>query len=127
MNINQKQIDSVLILSGSQRYKYFIKKIVDWEEVWGLYNEGWALAGDENDIKTFPVWPAKEYAQLCAKNEWKNYKPEMISLAEFIDELLPTLKKDGVFLSVFNTPNNVAVTPSIDQILEDINTELANY
>ncbi|QGQ45789.1 DUF2750 domain-containing protein [Metabacillus sediminilitoris] len=29
------------------RYKDFIRKVVDSEVVWGLYNEGWATGHDE--------------------------------------------------------------------------------
>ena len=49
MKINQKQIDAVLKLSGAERYQHFVKKIADWEEVWGLYQDGWALLETENN------------------------------------------------------------------------------
>ena len=44
MKINEKQIEAVISLPGHQRYEYFIKTVVDWESVWGLYQDGWALA-----------------------------------------------------------------------------------
>ena len=127
MTINQKQIDTVIALDGQKRYKYFVKMVVDQEEVWGLYQDGWALAATENGKQVFPLWPAKEYAQLCANNEWVDYSPVPISLDEFIDQLLPKLRNDEVLPGVFYTPSDTGVTPTVDQLLADLNEELENY
>jgi hypothetical protein len=127
MKISQKQIEAVIVLPGPKRYEHFIKVVTDWEEVWGLYQNGWALAATEDGQKVFPVWPAKEYAELCAKNEWVGYQPESFPLVDFMDELLPNLKVDGVLLGVFYTPSDKGVTPTIDQVLDDLNKEIESY
>ncbi len=127
MKINQKQIESVIALSGQKRYENFIKVVADWEEVWGLYQDGWALAATNDGQEVFPVWPAKEYAQLCATNEWSGYKPASFSLVDFMEELLPNLKNDGVLLGIFYTPSDKGVTPTVDQVLIDLGKELENY
>ncbi|WDE07031.1 DUF2750 domain-containing protein [Thalassomonas viridans] len=127
MNINLKQIEAVIALDGSKRYAHFVKVIADWEEVWGLYQDGWALASTEDGETVFPLWPAKEYAQLCAEKEWVGYQPESFSLDELMEELLPNLKADGVLPGVFYTPLDKGVTPSVEQLLADLNEELDNY
>lgn len=127
MKINQKQIESVIALPGPKRYDHFVKVIVDWEEVWGLYHDGWALAATDDGQKVFPLWPAKEYAELCAENEWLGYKPESLSLVDFMDELLPKLKQDGVLPGIFFTPSEKGVTPKVDQVLDDLKKELEKY
>ena len=127
MKINQKQIDAVLKLSGAERYQHFVKKIADWEEVWGLYQDGWALLETENNQQAFPVWPAKEYAELCAQNEWSGYEPESFSLDDFMEELLPNLSNDGVLPAVFMTPSCKGVTIDASQLISDLNKELENY
>lgn len=121
MQINQPQIQAVLALSGPERYRHFIKVVTDWEEVWGLYKDGWALAGADDGDVVFPLWPAKEYAQLCAQGSWEDYEPSSLSLDELVNELLPRLKKDNVLPGVFYTPNDKGVTPEVDQLVEDIN------
>lgn len=73
------------------------------------------------------MWPAEEYAALCAKDEWEEYEPSSIDLNDFIEELLPNLKNDGVLVGVFYTPNDKGITPDIDQIVNDINKELEKY
>jgi len=127
MSISQKQISSVVSLKGQQRYEYFVKMVVDREEAWGLYQDGWALAATENGQQVFPLWPAKEYAQLCVNREWMDYVPAPIPLVELMNDLLPKLRADGILPGVFYTPSDVGVTPTIDQLLEDLNEELENY
>ncbi len=127
MNISPKKLEAVAALSGPERYSHFIKVVADWEEVWGLYLDGWALASTEEDEKVFPLWPAKEYAQLCAKNEWDGFEPKSFSLEDMMDELLPKLKKDKVIPGIFYTASDKGVTPTVEQLLKDLLTELENY
>lgn len=127
MKINPKQIESVTALDGPKRYEHFVKVVADWEEVWGLYQDGWALASSDDGQQVFPLWPAKEYAQLCADKEWNGYKPESFSLEDFMTELLPNLKNDGVLPGIFYTPSDNGMTPTVDQLLADLNEELENY
>ncbi|WP_035052675.1 DUF2750 domain-containing protein [Andreprevotia chitinilytica] len=127
MKIHPKQMDSVLALPGIERFEHFIKVIADWQEVWGLYQDGWALAAADDGTTVFPLWPAKEYAQICAENEWNGYEPRSISLGDFMDVLLPKLKVDGVLPGVFFTPSSKGLTPSIDELKAALDAELQNY
>jgi hypothetical protein len=127
MKLNSKQISEVMALPGKDRYEHFIKVIADWQEVWGLYQNGWALAGTDDGTTVFPLWPAQEYAQLCAANEWVGYEARAIPLNELMDELLPKLKKDGFLPGVFYTPSNKGITPSVDEFKSAIDAELENY
>lgn len=127
MKISEKQIEAILALPNDKKFKHFIKTIVAWEQVWGLYEGGWALAATSDNQPVFPLWPAKEYASLCACKEWSGYEPKFISLNEFTEELLPQLRKDGVLPGVFYTPNGQGVTPPIDELLKAIEAELERY
>lgn len=127
MKINQKQLEAVLALSGDKRFEHFVKVVADWEEVWGLYQDGWALAAADDGTTVFPLWPAKEYAQICAENEWNGYEPRSFSLADFMEALLPKLKSEGVLPGVFFTPSSKGVTPSVDELMSALKAELQNY
>jgi Protein of unknown function (DUF2750) len=127
MTLNSKQILAVISLPSYERYEHFIKVIADWQQVWGLYRNGWALASTTDGTTVFPLWPAQEYAQLCAANEWAGYEARAISLNELTDELLPKLKKDGFLPGIFYTPSNKGITPSVDEFKSAIDAELANY
>lgn len=125
MKITARQIEAVLNLPGSKRYEHFVKVVADQRKLWGLYQEGWALAATEAGIPVFPVWPAEPYAQLCTQNEWGGYDPRAIELDEFFEELIPRLRNDGVQLGVFYTPSDKGVLPSLEQIEFDLRSELS--
>lgn len=127
MKLTAKQIEAITSLPGPKRYQHFIKIIADVEEVWGLYQNGWALAETEDGTQVFPLWPAKEYAELCAKGEWSDYEARPFSLDELINDLLPSLKDDRVLAGVFYTPSDNGLTPEIEKFAEDIINELEKY
>jgi hypothetical protein len=110
-----------------KRFEHFIKVVADWQEVWGLYKDGWALAATDDGTIVFPLWPAKEYAQVCSVNEWTGYAPRSISLSDFTEVLLPKLKLDKVLPGIFFTPTSKGVTPSIDDLKSALAAELQNY
>lgn len=126
MRISQKQIESVLKLDANGKYNHFIKRVTNTMEVFALYQDGWALASD-GEHPVFPVFPAKEYAELCANGEWAGYEVIMIPLDEFMNELLPKLKKANTLIGIFYSPNGSSTTPKIEQVIGDLNIELKDY
>ncbi len=124
---SSQQIVSVLSLPARERYSHFVKHVADWEEAWGLYADGWALAGTERGEKVFPLWPAKEYAVLCATGDWSGYSPRSIPLEDLLEALLPRLRSDGALAGVFYTPDNKGVTVPPDQLLQDLRIEASRY
>jgi Protein of unknown function (DUF2750) len=124
--MNEKEFYSVIKLPATKRYEYFIKKVVDWEEVWGLYQDGWAMTKDDNGNLLIPFWPRKEFAQYCAIGEWEGYTPELIELDKFLNEWLPGIKKDGYKPSIFWNNYDSAVM-EVEVLLQDLKRELDNY
>lgn len=127
MKVNAKQIEAVLALPGSQRFDHFVKVVADWQQAWGLYRDGWALAAADDGVPVFPLWPAKEYAQICAASEWAGHEPTAIPLDTLMDELLPTLKDDGVHVGVFFAPSGKGVTVPPEDLAAALGAELQNY
>ena len=127
MNVNPKQFDAVVALSGNKRFEHFVKVVVDREMAWGLYEDGWALASDDAGTRVFPLWPEEEYARACAVDEWSAYQPRPIELGYLTAELLPRLDGDGVLPGVFSTPMSKGVTPSVTELLAALDAESAKY
>ena len=123
----QKEIEAILRLDGPTRYKHFIKRVVDNELAWGLWNDGWALMADGGGQPVFPLWPAREYAELFAVREWDGYAAEEIALADLIDELLPKLTEKEVRPGIFPTPTGKGVTPTASELLRALRTEMGKY
>jgi len=126
--MNNKKIENVLNLSAEDRYNYFIRKSVDFEEVWGLKDkDGWALLGSDNKEKLFPIWSEKEFAELCAVDNWDNYVPAVILLSDFLNKLLPKLEKDNILFAVFLTPKNKGIVVAPKKVKMDIENECEQY
>lgn len=127
MRASKRKIESLLKLDGAARYSFFIKTVADWEEVWGLYSEGWAMAGTDDDERVVPFWPSKELAEICADGEWSGYKPRSIKLEDFISTVLNDLREKNTLPGIFYTPENKGTTPSIERLVADLENELEQY
>lgn len=125
--ISEKQIESVIALPPPKRYSHFVKKTVGWGEVWGLYNNGWAMSEDKNGNMIFPVFPEKAYAERCISDEWSSFKAKPIELGDFLNLLLPKLKDDGVEIGVFYTLEHGSIAVDITTLVTDLNNELLKY
>ena len=127
MNVNPKQLAAVVALPGPERFKHFIKVVADWQKAWGLYKDGWALAATDDGTHVFPLWPAMEYAEICAQKDWGGYKPRSIEIDELTKTLLPKLKSDQVLPGIFYTPTGKGTTPSVDELIHALEEELKKY
>lgn len=107
--LHAKEMETVLGLSGTERYGYFIERVADRGEVWGLQNEeGWVLISFD-DGEAFCVWPHADFARACTLGDWADCMPEAVSLEELVEELVPALLRDNLRLAVFPTPAGEAV------------------
>lgn len=123
-----ERLKNIFALTLEEKYYYFIRKCTEFEEVWGLYNEGWAtLADDENNI-IIPFWPEEEFAKYNCTNNWQNYHPKPIALNDFIDKWIPGMIKDKRLANIFyleEGTSKIIITPQ--QLSEDINLEMEKY
>lgn len=124
--MNNIEIDAVLRLPAPIRYEYFIKKAADYEEIWGLFKDGWAVSEDKEGKTLIPFFPRKEFAESLAAKEWAGYRAKRIDLDELINEWLPGMKEDGVRPSIFPIGDD-SVVVEIDVLLKDLEAELENY
>ena len=124
--MNKKEFEALIKQPPNIRYEYFVKKVTDFEEVWSLYNDGWATAHSGEGNALMPFFPKKEFAENCAKKEWAGYKAKAIILEEFINDWLSGMKTDRIKPSIFPTADDTVVV-NIDVLLNDLENELENY
>jgi hypothetical protein len=125
MKLNEKKMQSVLNLPAPKRYAHFIKVAADQRRVWGLFSDGWALAETSDGQRAFAMWPAQEYALLCARGDWSGYEAREIDLDTLLEVLIPKLQESSTLAGVFPTPSEKGITPDLDQIKADLRNELA--
>ena len=126
-NMNGKEFDNVVHLAPEKRYEYFIKKVADWQEVWSLWNDGWALMGDNKRGEVIPVWPHPVFAEAVAVGEWLNYKPKKINLDEWIAKWIPGMEKDHRMVAIFPVSQSQTTTVSPFKLKNDLEEELQQY
>lgn len=111
-------------MSGKERFGYFSRKVADFEKVWGLYQDGWAMAADDEGNKVIVLWPEEELASICSEGAWAGYVAKFIPLDAFLEKWIPGMIQDNVNVGVFPTPSDkgVIVQPSLlaDAIKEEL-------
>jgi Protein of unknown function (DUF2750) len=127
--MNQKKIESVIKLPINERYDYFVRKVAEFDEVWGLFDtNGWAIMTDNEKRVVVPFWPEEEFAKICCTDQWSSYLPKMIPLSAFVEKWLPGMKQDNRVVNIFYTPESKdgsIIDP--DVLLNDLKDELAKY
>jgi hypothetical protein len=121
-----KEIDikEVLALPNIKRYELFIQLIVSNKEVYGLYNDGWAVQGDGNSNFFFPVWPDEAFAKIMISDNWKQYHPKQITLTDFYNVHLAQFESKNVKLSIFPTLHHNTLLVKPDVLKRDIEIAL---
>lgn len=114
MQLNQTDISKIFKKPGEKRYDYFLKKVVENEEVYGLADEeGWALLGDDSDADILPLFPAPEFAEAFRQaTDFDEYKVEALDVNELMD-WLDDMVEDQLLVAVFPNPelNGAVVEP----------------
>ncbi len=103
-----------------ERYRFFIRQIIEHKHVWGLFKEGWAIGATSQGNQVLPVWAAKHYAVACQNQSWGDYQALSLSLEKFIFELLPYATQQNVKLSIMMTPDGQSVFLDAQKVLLDL-------
>lgn len=122
-----KKIKNITAMKAPERYEYFVRKTVDFEKVWGLYEDGWAVAEDSKGHKAIPFWPEKEFAEVCCDAVWKSYEPKAIDLESFLERWIPGMEDDEMLVAVFPTPADNGIFVSAAQLGADLSGEIEQY
>ena len=125
--VTPKEMEAVLKLDGPSRHEHFVKRVVDSEEAWGLWDDGWALMEDDAGQPAFPLWPARAYADLCATDRWSTYTPRRIPLDSLLTELLPALAQKSTPAAIFPTPAGKSVTCASEEVEAVLRSEMKRY
>lgn len=125
--IDSQVISAVLNLSNLERYQYFIKRICDREEIWMLKNVSGFVTSESEGRRCLAVWPSPAYAELFIGGDWKNARSELIELNKFVENWIPGMIQDGIYLGIFPNLEFDAIVISADRIIPDIRKELESY
>lgn len=105
-------------------YKQFIENIVAQNFVIALFDEGWALCATPTGQRAFAIWQNKSLAKLLIKDHWHHYQIQNISLKDFVDKVIPFLRKESTSVSLDLTPEGQNILVAPEKLLLDIKNYL---
>ncbi|NLD98518.1 MAG: DUF2750 domain-containing protein [Fibrobacter sp.] len=102
-------------IPAKQKHEEFLKKVCETEVVWTLKSsDGVASCSScdyENDdgepLELICFWSAESLAKMCINEDWGDYEPSQISLAEFIENWCIGMHNDG-FLAGTNLDKDLS-------------------
>ena len=80
-------------------YQRFIEQVKADNLMWGLrFGDEWVVCDSTEfqDTEVMPLWSTKAEAQNQCVDEWAQYEPFEITLAEFLEIWVEDLSEDGV-------------------------------
>ena len=125
MQLTEKQVEEILSKRPESRYKYFIRTVVQEEEVWGLMDEeGWLMLEDDEDgTDVLPAFPNVEFAEMFQqKGGYEDFTVEALDLYEFI-EWFDDLTDEKIKIGVFPTPEFQCAVLTPERVKEDLSKE----
>lgn len=121
MQSKRKSSPAITLMTGEQRYRFFLTEVTGEKSLWLLKNnDGWVLLGDHIDDLIFPVWPDKDSARKYAKAICETCTAVQLSLEIFFRELDDLCMKRKCSCMVFPTAQAKGITVSGKKLKEDI-------
>lgn len=126
--ISDKEVSAITALAAPERYSYFVKEIIDSENIWSLKdNSGWVLMSDDQGEELVPAWPHDRFASSCAIGKWTGAVSQPIQLQKWIENWLPGILTDGRQIAVFPTPEDKGIIVDPSRLKDDLEQEMSNY
>ena len=96
----ENEYKAVQTMSAGELLDYFLLRVFETEEVWGLQQRGqWFTQAGGKD-PWIPLWPYRKYASEAALDIWMDCTPHAISLEYFLDQLVPWLIEQNVTINL---------------------------
>ena len=128
MNINKQEIENVSRLEPFKRYKYFIKKIADFEEIWTIIDRNGDIGLSDIDNKILiPMWPKEPYIKSCLEDNWRNHISFKITLDNFEETIIPFISENDYLINVFPVGKKTGFVVNLNEFIRDLNEELEWY
>jgi hypothetical protein len=95
---SQQELQEIGVMAPPQRLQYFLSRVIEAEEIWGLADpQGWVMR-EEGDRLILPIWPYQECANACV--DALDLQPHATSLDHFVERILHSLIEEGILLEV---------------------------
>ena len=100
-SLSAQQLDTLPTLPAQSRYDFLLKAIVENQTVWTLSSDQGVVLMSSDGDDCLPIWPAAEFAQQWASDDWSDCEPLAIDLDAWQQRWLPGMQQDGLVIAVF--------------------------
>lgn len=94
-----EEVNDVAAMSESQLLEYFLTRVFETEEVWGLDDGCEWITIEHQGQAVMPLWPYQQFAAELAGS----YTPVAESLEDFVYQTLGQLMDEDVVLTVMSS------------------------
>lgn len=91
-----EEVNAIASMSESQLLEYFLTRVFETEEVWGLDDGCEWITIEQQGQSVMPLWPYQQFANELADH----HTPAAESLEDFVYQTLGQLMEEDVVLSV---------------------------
>lgn len=117
-------------MSTDTTVKSFLKQVKDTQELWALQDknsEDWVVLDSVNfeNTEVMPLWSTEALAKSHCIEEWADYVPAAISVANWMEFWVEDLLEDGVIIGLNWQENEDCFElelPEFTQALAEIET-----
>lgn len=114
------EYEAVATMSEQELLEYFLTRVFETEEVWGLDDGTEWIMENHNGHLGMPVWPYQKFAAESAVNEWSHCHPEAESLEEFLLNTVAMLTDENAMLSIMPSNRSSSICLISPQKLKSI-------
>ena len=118
--LEQARIKQILQMDDAQRATYFLKEVVENNQLWILTDEHGCVMLNTEEEDCVPVWPNQEFAEAWATDEWQECKPEAISLNKWFSRWSHGLADDELAVIVFPSQNEQGLVYYPEELEHDL-------
>lgn len=125
-NMHDKKIKNIIRLNNSERYKYLIRKVADFETIYLIYGDFSEMnITNINGKECILAFPEREFAEIHISQNSKQ-KVREVDLNQFI-EWLSKDNSEQIKLAVFPNENNNAKIVISSELKNDLIKEREQY
>ncbi len=122
------QLESLLALSEADRYRHFLEKVADWEELWGVRDDqGWLVQASAEGQTYVSLWPHPDFAKDAIRRHFPGNFAEEIDFEFLLDHWLPLLQQENIKVAVFPNRQFHAVLLDAGAFEQNLREAIKNY
>lgn len=109
-------------LTAGNVYRRFLEKVVHDNKIWTLKRNGEYVLADSIGKRKVPFWSSREDAEACMFGGWADSEIECITLAEFVNVVLPFFQIEKLEI-IMEMKEGIGVYKPVPIIAESVKRE----